>query len=29
MVPAAVVDKTIEDLLPHLEAEDIIIDGGN
>jgi 6-phosphogluconate dehydrogenase len=29
MVPAAVVDKTIAGLLPHLEAEDILIDGGN
>src|ERR1041384_211985 len=29
MVPAAVVDKSIADLLPHLEAEDILIDGGN
>src|SRR6202521_2764106 len=29
MVPAAVVDKAIADLLPHLEAEDILIDGGN
>src|SRR5256884_9620989 len=29
MVPAAVVDKTIADLLPHLEAEDMLIDGGN
>src|SRR5438093_2474238 len=29
MVPAAVVEKTISDLLPHLEAEDILIDGGN
>src|ERR1700675_3077780 len=29
MVPAAVVDKTIADLLPHLEAADILIDGGN
>jgi 6-phosphogluconate dehydrogenase len=29
MVPAAVVDKTIADLLPRLEAEDILIDGGN
>ncbi len=28
-VPAAVVDKTIADLLPHLEAGDILIDGGN
>src|SRR6266852_5523051 len=29
MVPAAVVDKTIADLLPHLETEDVLIDGGN
>ena len=29
MVPAAVVDKTIAELLPHLEAGDILIDGGN
>jgi 6-phosphogluconate dehydrogenase len=29
MVPAAVVDETIAQLLPHLEAEDILIDGGN
>jgi 6-phosphogluconate dehydrogenase len=29
MVPAAVVDQTIADLLPQLEAEDILIDGGN
>jgi 6-phosphogluconate dehydrogenase len=29
MVPAAVVDKTIADLAPHLEAGDILIDGGN
>jgi 6-phosphogluconate dehydrogenase len=29
MVPAAVVDKTITDLLPHLETGDILIDGGN
>ena len=29
MVPAGVVDKTIRDLLPHLEAGDILIDGGN
>jgi 6-phosphogluconate dehydrogenase len=29
MVPAAVVDKTIADLLPHLEGGDILIDGGN
>jgi 6-phosphogluconate dehydrogenase len=29
MLPAAVVDKTTADLLPHLEPEDILIDGGN
>jgi 6-phosphogluconate dehydrogenase len=29
MVPAAVVDQSITDLLPHLEPEDILIDGGN
>jgi 6-phosphogluconate dehydrogenase len=29
MVPAAVVDDTIADLLPHLEVGDILIDGGN
>jgi 6-phosphogluconate dehydrogenase len=29
MVPAAAVDKTIADLLPHLESGDILIDGGN
>jgi len=29
MVPAAVVDKTIADLVPHLEADDILVDGGN
>ncbi|HVR27881.1 MAG TPA: decarboxylating 6-phosphogluconate dehydrogenase [Candidatus Polarisedimenticolia bacterium] len=29
MVPAAVVDQAISDLLPHLEAGDILIDGGN
>jgi len=29
MVPAAVVDDTIADLSPHLEAGDILIDGGN
>ncbi len=29
MVPAAVVDKTIADVLPHLEQGDILIDGGN
>ena len=29
MVPAAAVDQTIADLLPHLEADDVLIDGGN
>ena len=29
MVPAAATDQTIADLLPHLEAGDILIDGGN
>ena len=29
MVPAAVVDKTITEILPHLEAGDVLIDGGN
>jgi len=29
MVPAAVVEETIADILPHLEADDILIDGGN
>jgi 6-phosphogluconate dehydrogenase len=29
MVPAAAVDATINDLLPHLGAGDIVIDGGN
>src|SRR6516225_4440396 len=29
MVPAAVVDESIADLLPHLEKGDILIDGGN
>src|SRR2546430_5865603 len=29
MVPAAVVDATIADLVPHLAAGDILIDGGN
>src|SRR5918995_663081 len=29
MVPAAMVDKTIADLIPHLERDDILIDGGN
>jgi 6-phosphogluconate dehydrogenase len=29
MVPAGVVDHTIADILPHLEPDDILIDGGN
>ena len=29
MVPAAVVDQTIADIVPHLERGDILIDGGN
>ena len=29
MVPAAVVDRTITDLVPHVERDDILIDGGN
>jgi 6-phosphogluconate dehydrogenase len=29
MVPAAVVETTIAELLPHLEAQDTLIDGGN
>jgi 6-phosphogluconate dehydrogenase len=29
MVPAGAVDKTIADLLPHLAAGDVLIDGGN
>jgi 6-phosphogluconate dehydrogenase len=29
MVPAAAVDRTISDLVPHLDAGDILIDGGN
>jgi len=29
MVPAAVVDQTIAEVLPHLEAGDTLIDGGN
>ena len=29
MVPAATVDKTIADVLPQLEPEDVPIDGGN
>jgi 6-phosphogluconate dehydrogenase len=29
MIPAAVVDRTIAELRPHLEAGDVLIDGGN
>jgi 6-phosphogluconate dehydrogenase len=29
MVPAAIVDRVIDDLLPHLAPGDVIIDGGN
>jgi 6-phosphogluconate dehydrogenase len=29
MVPAAVVDSTLADLLPHVEEGDVLIDGGN
>ena len=29
MVPAAIVDKTIADIVPHLEGGDVLIDGGN
>jgi 6-phosphogluconate dehydrogenase len=29
MVPAAIVDRAIDDLLPHLTSGDVIIDGGN
>ena len=29
MVPAAVVDQTIADILPHLDHGDVLIDGGN
>ena len=29
MVPAGAVDETIADILPHLEPDDILIDGGN
>jgi len=29
MVPAAAVDETIGSILPHLDADDILIDGGN
>jgi 6-phosphogluconate dehydrogenase len=29
MVPAAVVDASLDDLLPHLEPDDVVVDGGN
>src|SRR5262245_24719594 len=29
MVPAAIVDQTIADLLSHLEEGDVLVDGGN
>jgi 6-phosphogluconate dehydrogenase len=29
MIPAAAVDQTIADLLPHLEKGDVLVDGGN
>jgi len=29
MVPAAAVDATLESLIPHLERDDIVVDGGN
>ena len=29
MIPAAVVDQTIAEIAPHLESDDILIDGGN
>jgi len=29
MIPAGFVDKTLEELTPHLESGDIVIDGGN
>jgi 6-phosphogluconate dehydrogenase len=29
MIPAAVVDDTIAEIVPHLEKDDILIDGGN
>ncbi len=29
MVPAAITDKVIEEISPHLEQDDILIDGGN
>src|SRR5262245_60184810 len=29
MLPAAVVDRTLEGLVDHLQADDVVIDGGN
>jgi len=29
MVPAAIVDKVIQEIVPHFEKDDILIDGGN
>ncbi|MEO8563111.1 MAG: NAD(P)-binding domain-containing protein, partial [bacterium] len=29
MVPAAVVDETLDELLPRLSAGDVVVDGGN
>lgn len=29
MIPAGVVEKTITEIVPHLETGDILIDGGN
>jgi 6-phosphogluconate dehydrogenase len=29
MVPAAVVDETVAEILPHLESGDVLVDGGN
>ncbi|HVH55937.1 MAG TPA: NAD(P)-binding domain-containing protein, partial [Vicinamibacterales bacterium] len=29
MVPAAIVDTIIEKLVPHMDRDDVIIDGGN
>ena len=29
MVPAALVDRVIDEVVPHLDADDTLIDGGN
>ena len=29
MVPAGIVDGVLGDLVPHLEADDLVVDGGN